>query len=66
MWLPEDLYDITALAQHYGLPTRLLDWSFEINIAIFFAISELIKEDSYNENDFIFLDPPYDTEFSGR
>ena len=55
IWLPEDLYDITALAQHYGLPTRLLDWSYEITIAIFFAISELIKEDSYNENDFIYI-----------
>lgn len=53
IWLPEDLYDITALAQHYGLPTRLLDWSYEISIAIFFAISELIKEDNCDENDFI-------------
>ena len=51
--MPEDLYDITALAQHYGLPTRLLDWSYEISIAIFFAISELIKEDNCDENDFI-------------
>lgn len=53
VWLPEDLYDIAALAQHYGLPTRLLDWTFNINIAIFFAISELIKNNVYDENDFI-------------
>lgn len=53
IWLPEDLYDIAALAQHYGLPTRLLDWSFNINIAIFFSISELIKNNKYDEKDFI-------------
>lgn len=53
IWLPEDLYDIAALAQHYGLPTRLLDWSYDIGIAIFFAISELIKDNIYDNNDYI-------------
>lgn len=53
VWLPEDLYDIAALAQHYGLPTRLLDWSYDINISIFFAVSDLIKEDRYNEDDYV-------------
>lgn len=53
IWLPEDLYDIAALAQHYGLPTRLLDWSYDIKIAIFFAISELIINDIYDDEDYI-------------
>lgn len=44
-WLPKDLYAIAALAQHYGLPTRLLDWSKDIFIALYFAAIEAMKRD---------------------
>lgn len=44
MWLPEDLYEVAALAQHYGLPTRLLDWTYDINTSIYFALSGYLND----------------------
>ncbi len=42
-WLPSEYIEIAGLAQHYGVKTRLLDWSRDINIAIYFAITGLMK-----------------------
>ncbi|MEW5928636.1 MAG: FRG domain-containing protein [Gemmatimonadota bacterium] len=36
-WPPSELLGLLALAQHYGVPTRLLDWSRSARIATYFA-----------------------------
>ena len=43
VWLPEGLYELATLAQHHEVPTRLLDWTQDLNVAIYFAVSGVIR-----------------------
>lgn len=42
-WPPVELHRMIAFAQHHGVPTRFLDWTYMPYVAIYFAASGVIS-----------------------
>ncbi len=45
-WPEPDFYEIISLAQHYGIPTRALDWSYDFKVALYFAVEDVLQNNT--------------------
>lgn len=48
IWPDPDFFELISLAQHYGLPTEALDWSYRYESALYFAVKNILNDDMNN------------------
>lgn len=41
-WPDEDFYELISLGQHYGIPTRALDWSYDYKVSLYFTVKNIL------------------------
>lgn len=51
-YLPEERdFPILSLLQHYGAPTALIDWTYDQNVAFYFATERITRPSSSSRNE---------------
>jgi|GEM_PF-3333608 len=43
VWPPKKYHSLISLAQHYGMPTRFLDFTYDPYVAVYFAVKEILS-----------------------
>ncbi len=49
-WPPHEILEVMAIAQHHGVPTRLIDFTSKASIAAYFAASSLHAKSTEEKN----------------
>ncbi len=58
--VPKNPWDLMAIAQHFKLPTRLLDWSKNPHVALWFAVASEPEDDPFKPELWVFRPEPKD------
>ena len=44
-----EVIEVMSLAQHYGLPTRALDWSYDYRVALYFTVKDVLNSNNNSD-----------------
>lgn len=47
-WPNENFYELISLAQHYGVPTRALDWAYDYKVSLYFVVKNILVDNYKN------------------
>lgn len=48
-WPTYDYFEAISLAQHYGIPTCALDWSYDYKVALYFSVIGVLEDKHKND-----------------